>query len=102
MGCLDSETRRLMVNAVRKGYKLKDVAEIFGVSRKTVWKWCKRTMKRGRPVYRDRSKRPRTTHSKVTEGSVGSSYSSQRSIQLGYTTDKIKPGETTSVYPFPT
>jgi len=70
MGCLDSETRRLMVNAVRKGYKIKDVAEIFGVSRKTVWKWCKRTMKRGRPVYRDRPKRPHTTHSKVTEAAL--------------------------------
>ncbi len=56
-----------MVNAVRNGYNVGEAAEIFGVSRKTVWKWCKRTMKVGRPVYRDLSKRPHTIHRKVTE-----------------------------------
>jgi hypothetical protein len=29
MGCLDSETRRLMVNAVRNGHKREEVTEIF-------------------------------------------------------------------------
>jgi transposase InsO family protein len=67
MGCLDPESRRLMVNAVRKGYKIGEVAKIFNVSRKTVWKWCKRTMRVGRPVYRDLPKRPHTIHRKVTE-----------------------------------
>lgn len=67
MGCLNPETRRLMVNAVRNGYNVGEVAKIFGVSRKTVWKWCKRTMKVGRPIYRDHSKRPQTIHRKVTE-----------------------------------
>lgn len=67
MGCLDPETRRLMVNAVRNGHKIGEVAEIFDVSRKTVWKWCKRTMKVGRPSYKDLSKRPHTIHMKVTE-----------------------------------
>ena len=67
MGCFDPESKRLMVNAVRKGYKVEEVVRIFNVSRKTVWKWCKRTMKVGRPVYKDPSKRPHTIHSKVTE-----------------------------------
>ena len=67
MGCLDPESRRLMVNAVRKGYKVNEVAKIFSVNRKTVWKWCKRTMKVGRPVYRDLPKRPHMIHLKVTE-----------------------------------
>ena len=67
MGCLDPKTRRLMVNAVRNGHKVGEVAEIFDVSRKTVWKWCKRTMKVGRPVYRDLPKRPHTIYRKVTE-----------------------------------
>jgi transposase len=67
MGCLDPETRRLMVNAVRNGRKIGEVAEIFDVSRNTVWKWCKRTMKVGRPVYKDLPKRPHTIHKKVTE-----------------------------------
>jgi hypothetical protein len=56
-----------MVNAVRNGYKIKDVARIFNISRKTVWKWCKRTRKRGRPIYRDLPKRPHKIHKKVTK-----------------------------------
>lgn len=67
MGYLNSETRHLMVNAVRNGYKVGEAAKIFDVCRKTVWKWCKRSMKVGRPVYRDLSKRPHKIHRKVTE-----------------------------------
>jgi len=55
-----------MVEAVRNGYKVQDVTRIFNVCRKTVWKWCKRTRKRGRPIYRDQSKRPHRNHRKVT------------------------------------
>ena len=42
-----------MVNMVRKGLGKKVVAEIFGVSRTTVWKWCKRAKHRGRESFRD-------------------------------------------------
>jgi len=48
-----------MVNMVRAGVKKKVVAEIFGVSRQTVWEWCKRANHRGRESFRDRPKRPK-------------------------------------------
>jgi putative transposase len=54
-----------MVKAVKLDMKVKDVAIVFDVSRKTVWKWCKRVSKKGWPNYRDRSKRHHTTYSKV-------------------------------------
>jgi len=65
MGQTTVETRKAMVRAVKLGMKRQDVAKVFDVSRKTVWKWCKRICKKGWPNYRDRSKRPHTTYSKV-------------------------------------
>lgn len=53
------EQRRQMVNMVRMGLSKKVVAEIFGVSRQTVWKWCKRARHRGRESFRDRPRRPK-------------------------------------------
>lgn len=60
------EIRELIVKARRNGKRVKDIAEMFDVNRKTVWKWCKRTMKVGRPVYRDRSRKPYRVHRKIT------------------------------------
>ena len=60
------EIRELIVKARRNGKKVNDIAEMFDVSRKTVWKWCKRTMKVGRPVYKDKSKKPHRIHRKIT------------------------------------
>jgi putative transposase len=60
------EIRELIVKARRNGKRVEDIAEMFDVSRKTVWKWCKRTMKVGRPVYRDRSRKPHRIHRKIT------------------------------------
>jgi transposase InsO family protein len=60
------EIRELIVKARRNGKRVKDIAEMFDVSRKTVWKWCKRTMKVGRPVYKDRSKKPFRIYRKIT------------------------------------
>lgn len=65
MGYTTMETRKAMVRAVRVGIKVTDVAKIFGVSRKTVWKWHKRVSKRGRPYYRDLSRRPHRRYPKV-------------------------------------
>jgi transposase InsO family protein len=65
MGCTTVETRKAMVKAVKLGMKVKDVARIFDVSRKTVWKWRKRVSRKGWPNYRDRSKKPHTIYSKV-------------------------------------
>jgi len=36
------EIRRPIVKSRRNGKKEKDIAEVFDVSRKTVWKWTKR------------------------------------------------------------
>jgi len=55
-----------MVRAVRLGVRVKDVARIFGVSRKTVLKWRKRIMRKGWPHYGNRSRKPHTTYSKIT------------------------------------
>lgn len=65
MGYTTLETRKAMVRAVKHGIKVKDVAKIFEVSRKIVWKWRKRVSKKGWPNFRNRSKRPHTTYSKV-------------------------------------
>jgi len=65
MGYTTVETRKAMVKAVKLGMKVKDVAKVFDVSRKTVWKWRKRVSQKGWPNYRDLSKRPHTTYSKV-------------------------------------
>lgn len=65
MGYTTVETRKAMIRAVKHGMKVKDVAKIFEVSRKTVWKWRKKICKKGWPNYRDRSKRPHTTYPKV-------------------------------------
>jgi len=66
MSGVTPEIRRLIVNARRKGKPVKDIADMFDVSRKTVWKWCKRTKKVGRPVYHDKSKKPHRIHRKIT------------------------------------
>ena len=58
------EQRRRMTNMVRKGVKKKVAAEIFGVSRQTVWEWCKRAKHPGRESFRDlprRSKKGKIT-----------------------------------------
>ena len=60
------EIRELIVKARRKGKQVKDIAEMFDVSRKTVWKWHKRISKKGWPNYRDRSRKPHRIHRKIT------------------------------------
>jgi transposase InsO family protein len=60
------EIRELIVKAKRNGKRVKDIAEMFDVNRKTVWKWCKRSMKVGRPVYRNRSSKPNRIYRKIT------------------------------------
>lgn len=45
---LKPEQRRQIANMVRKELRKKVVAEIFGVSRQTVWTWCKRANHCGR------------------------------------------------------
>jgi len=55
------------VRAGRIGKKVKDIAEMFGVCRWTVWKWRKRANHRGRTSFKDRSRRPLKIRSKVTK-----------------------------------
>jgi len=65
MGYLSPEIRRLIVRARKNGKRVKDIAEMFCVSRKTVWKWHKRICRKGWPNYRDLSRRPHRTYPKV-------------------------------------
>jgi transposase InsO family protein len=67
MGSLTSEIRKRIVKAYKKGYRIKDIAAIFGVSRWVVWKWRKRAYHPGRDSYRSRSQRPHFIHKKVTK-----------------------------------
>ena len=55
-----------MVSARKAGNKVKDIAQMFGVCRKTVWKWWKRTRK-GADSYNNLSKEPKTIYRKVNE-----------------------------------
>lgn len=57
-------TRKLIVLARRAGERVKDIARMFGVSRKTVHKWCKRANHRGGESFRDKPRR-RAAH-KIT------------------------------------
>jgi hypothetical protein len=66
MGSLTPEIRKRIVKAYKKGYKIKDIAAIFGVSRWVVWKWRKRAYHPGKDSYRNRSRRPLKVCSKVT------------------------------------
>lgn len=52
------EIRELLVRAKKAGKKTKDIAEFFGVNRKTVWKWVKRAHHPGKESFRDRSRKP--------------------------------------------
>ncbi|MEM0466784.1 MAG: DDE-type integrase/transposase/recombinase [Candidatus Thermoplasmatota archaeon] len=67
MGSLTPEIRKRIVKAYKKGYRVKDIAAIFGVSRWVVWKWRKRAHHPGKDSYRSRSQRPLTIYSKVTQ-----------------------------------
>ena len=66
MGYTTIETRRAMIRALRTGVRVKDVARIFDVSRKTVWKWRKRICRKGWPHYGNISRRPHTIYPKIT------------------------------------
>ena len=48
-----------MVKVTRQGMAKKDAVEAFGVSRTTVWKWCKRAKHRGRESFRDLPRKPK-------------------------------------------
>jgi len=50
------EVRRLIVRARRSGMRVKDIVKIFGVSRKTVWKWMRRAKHPGRESFQGSTK----------------------------------------------
>lgn len=66
MGSLTPEIRNLIIKAYRRGYRVKDIAEMFDVHRWTVWKWVKRTYHPGRKNLKDRCKKPHRRHRKIT------------------------------------
>lgn len=59
------EVRRLMVKARKNGMKVKDIVRIFGVSRKTVWKWVRRAKHPGRESFKDLPKTPHKVKRKI-------------------------------------
>ena len=67
MGSLTPEIRKRIVKAYKKGYRIKDIAAIFDVSRWVVWKWRKRAHHPGRTNYRDRPRKPLKTYPRVTQ-----------------------------------
>ena len=66
MGSLTPEIRERIVKAYRQGYKVKDIAGIFGVSRYTVWNWVKQTHHPGGRNLRDQSRKPQWIYRKIT------------------------------------
>ena len=66
MGSLTPEIRSLIIKAYRKGYCIKDIADMFDVHRWTVWKWVKRTRHPGRKNLKDQSRKPHRRHRKIT------------------------------------
>lgn len=66
MGSLTPEIRDLIIKAYRKGYCIKDIADMFDVHRWTVWKWVKRTRHPGRKNLKDQSRKPHRRHRKIT------------------------------------
>ena len=66
MGSLTPEIRECIVKAYKKGYRVKDIADMFDVHRWTVWKWVKRTRHPGRKNYKDKSRKPYRRHRKIT------------------------------------
>jgi transposase InsO family protein len=67
MGLLTPEIRKRIVKAYKKGYRVKDIAAIFDVSRWVVWKWRKRAYHPGKDSYKNHSTRPLKTYPKVTQ-----------------------------------
>jgi len=53
MGCLSTDARRRIVNAVRNGIPISKVAEVFGVTRNTVKKWVRRAKHPGKGSFRN-------------------------------------------------
>ena len=56
---LHSKQRSLIADAYKRGIKIVRICEVFGVTYKTVKKWCKRTK-----FFRDRKRKPKS--SKIT------------------------------------
>jgi transposase len=68
--CRGWDSLRLKLDDLWLGFgerkKIKDIADMFSVSRYTVWRWVKRAYHRGGESFKDKSRRPHTIHRKVT------------------------------------
>lgn len=61
---LSSELRETLVKAIKKGIDINVVAKTFGVSRVTVWRWCKRAYHPRKEYFKDKPRKPK--QSKIT------------------------------------
>ena len=66
MGSLTPKIRELFVKAYKKGYRVKDIADMFDIHRWTIWKWVKRTRHPGRKSFKEKSRKPHRRHRKIT------------------------------------
>jgi len=64
------EIKKRIVEAVRRGIWPTEVAKVFDVSRKTVWKSSKQWRRPGRPTYRDKPRKPKHPRKNVTGEAV--------------------------------
>jgi transposase-like protein len=65
MKSLSPEIRRLIVACRRKGKKVKEICDLFGVSAYTVWKWCMRAHHQGSETFEDMPRNPNTIRRKI-------------------------------------
>ena len=65
MKSLLPEIRRLIVACRRKGKKVKEICDLFGVSAYTVWKWCMRAHHQGSETFEDMPRIPNTIRRKI-------------------------------------
>ena len=49
--------RRSIVDAVKRGISVNIVANVFNISRTTVWRWCKRAHHPGKESFKDRPRK---------------------------------------------
>src|SRR5438045_1025186 len=58
ISCVIGERWRLVQALLRKEKSVQDCSRLWGVSRKTIYKWRQRFLQGGRRALRDRSRRP--------------------------------------------
>jgi len=96
------EVRSLMVKARKNGMKVKDIVRIFGVSRKTVWKWVRRAKHPGRESFKDLPKTPHNVKRKIDVYTENAIIILRDSFNWGDSENKGFFGISSTIYQIPT